>query len=161
MFDKMPKISLYCYWFDWTFHIFNFCVNQSSHENEKGNSPFYYIKIILNRMSYIHFLSKIFFMIKWTSGFFIFVWRNVWFLDTHFSGESYDIMSICWTDLLSFGFCSFMFDIRGKWILKLLLLVLIENCCLSKIQANYSIMLGTMPTQKFLLRNVREILHTC
>ena len=85
-------------------HIFNFCANQSSHKNKKGNSPFYYIKIIFNRMSYIHFLSKIFFMIKWTSGFFIFVWRNVWFLDTHFSGESYDIMSICWTDLLSFGF---------------------------------------------------------
>ena len=34
--------------------------------------------VVLNnhKVSYIHFLSEIHFMIKWTQGFFIFVWRQ-------------------------------------------------------------------------------------
>ena len=35
------------------------------------------------RVSYIHFLTKIFFMIKWTYGFFILIWRHLLSLYRH------------------------------------------------------------------------------
>ena len=48
--------------------------NHSSHKNKKDLSPFYH-KNILHSVSiiYIHFLSKIFCIIKWTSAFFCFM----------------------------------------------------------------------------------------
>ena len=49
------------------------------HQNKKG--PFYHKKYSRYKMdvrhkSYIHFLSKIFILIKWTWGFFISIWRS-------------------------------------------------------------------------------------
>ena len=49
------------------------------HQNKKG--PFYHKKYSRYKMdvrhkSHIHFLSKIFILIKWTWGFFISIWRS-------------------------------------------------------------------------------------
>ena len=45
-------------------------INSCNHYT-KIKSPFYHLK------NDFHFLSKIFFMIKWTEGFFIFIWQCV------------------------------------------------------------------------------------
>ena len=90
-----PMIPIDLKMFCLSYLIFS-CVYSFFHKKMKfyeGISPYQNTKA-LNTLGvfYIHFLSKIFFMIKWIKGFFILMWR---FVLHKLSGTSAAILEIC------------------------------------------------------------------